>query len=307
MTIILTGQNSFLMSQQLSKIVDDFVKQYGDMAVEKIDAEEADLQKIIEAIQALPFLAAKRLVVLRNPSVQKAFTEQFEELLKTVPESTELIIVETKLDKRSSYYKTLKKLAGFKEYEALDPSALARWLQAYAKEQGGTIDFSAANYLVGRLGVNQQMLANELQKLINYNPTITRETIEVLTEQTPQSNIFNLLDAALNGQNKQAMKIYEELRRQKVEPFNILGMISWQLHVLALLKTAGERSIDEITKEAGVSPFVLRKSTGVAARLTLKQLKELVRRAFELDGRLKSESIDADEALQNYLLKLAPQ
>ncbi len=69
-----------------------------------------------------------------------------------------------------------------------------------------------AKYLVMRVGANQQTLSNELAKLLSYDKAITRQTIDLLTEQTPQSTIFELLDAAFAGNSKKAMELYAEQR-----------------------------------------------------------------------------------------------
>ncbi len=57
---------------------------------------------------SLPFLASKKLVVLRAPSANKQFVEQVETILASVSDTTDVIIIEPKLDKRSAYYKFLK-------------------------------------------------------------------------------------------------------------------------------------------------------------------------------------------------------
>src|SRR3546814_19438404 len=62
---------------------------------------------------------------------------------------------------------------------------------------------------------------------------------------TPQSTIFELLDAALSGNTRRALELYEEQRSMKVEPQQIIAMLAWQLHVLAVVKAAGERRSEE--------------------------------------------------------------
>jgi DNA polymerase-3 subunit delta len=90
-----------------------------------------------------------------------------------------------------------------------------------------------------------------------------------------------------------------------VEPQQILAMLIWQLHILAVVKTAGPRSADTIAKEAKISPFTVRKSVDLARRLSLTQLKTRVSDLLKIDLDLKSKSMNADEALQLYLLRLA--
>jgi DNA polymerase-3 subunit delta len=149
------------------------------------------------------------------------------------------------------------------------------------------------------------LVANELEKLLLYDAHITRQNIELLTEATPQSTIFELLEAAFAGNTKRTMQLYQEQRILKVEPPQIVAMLAWQLHVLSLIKAARERSADAIAAEAKISPYVVKRSQAIARKLTLAELKTLVSDLLNIDVRSKSSALDADEALQNYLLKLA--
>lgn len=304
MITVLTGENRFLVSRQLRRLVSDFVAEHTDMALEQLDGEEAGFDRLREALQSLPFLASRKLVVLRNASMNKDFIAEAEALLTDVPETTDVVIIETKLDKRTAYYKWLKKHTTFQDYAQLDSPGLASWLVDFAAQNGGTLNRQDATYLVERVGQNQQLLSNEVTKLVHYAPHITRSTIDLLTEKTPASTIFELLDAALAGNSKKALELYAEQRAMKVEPQQILALLGWQLHVLAVVKTAGERDAGQIASEARLNPFVVRKSQGIARRMTTAQVKKLVHDTLELDVRLKSESIDADEALQNLIISL---
>lgn len=305
MITTLTGANSFGLQAKLRELVDAFVAANGDLALERIDGQEQELAKIIEALNGLPFLAAKKLVVLRQPGTNKQFADEAEQLLNDLPETTDVILVEPKLDKRLVYFKFLKNNTEFIEFPELDPSGLARFLVDSAKQQGGSLNQSDARYLVDRVGPNQQLLSNELDKLLLYNKAITRQTIDLLTDPTPQSTIFQLLEAAFAGQAQRALDIYAEQRAMKVEPQQIIAMLAWQLHVLSVIKTAGDRPAGQIASEARISPYVLGKSQGIANDLSLQELKRLVADLLEIDTESKSTNIDTDEALQLYLLKLS--
>lgn len=304
MITTLTGQNSFMLQQNLRDLIDSFVKEYTDMGLERLDGEEAEYDRLRESLESLPFLAAKKLVVLRSPGANKQFVENAERLLTQLPETTDVIIIEPKLDKRLAYYKLLKKITDFKEFNELDGAQLARWLVEQAKLQGGSFGIADANLLVGRIGVNQQLLSNELAKLLQYDPHVTKETILLLTDQTPLSTTFDLLDAALRAETKRAVELYEEQRQQKVEPIQIIALLAWQLHVLAVIKTAGGRDAGEIASQAKLNPFVVRKSMSIADRLTFDELKRLIRAVRQLDVRLKSESIDPDEAMLELIISI---
>lgn len=305
MIITLTGSNSFGLQAELNWLVAEFVKKHGETGVERLDGEEAEFERLREGLQSLPFLASRKLVVLKNPSASKQFVEAAEQLLSDLPDNTDVILVEPKVDRRTAYYKFLKAATDFHEFGELDSPELARWLIETAKNQQASLSFGDAKYLIERVGSNQQLVSNELLKLIDYDPDITRQTIDLLTEQSPQSTIFELIDAALTGKPKRMLELYEQQRRQKVEPQQILAMIGWQLHALALVKTAGQRDAATIAREAKLNPFVVRKSLGIARQISLTQLKRLINDAVELDLKLKTQSIDADEALQHFLLTLS--
>ncbi len=305
MVITLNGENTFGLQDELHKLVAAFEQEHGDLALERIDCEESEFDQIQAALTSLPFLASKKMVVLRSPSTNKQFVEQAEQLLHDVPETTDVILIESKLDKRQAYYKFLKKETDFREFPELDLNGLANWLVGEAKRQKGELSQADARYLAERVGLNQQLLGNELEKLLLYDAKITRKTIDLLTDATPQSTIFQLLDAAFAGNSKRALNLYQEQRAMKVEPIQIIAMISWQLNVLAIVKTAGDRSSQAIAKEAKINPYVVTKSQGIARKLSLAQLKTLVKDLLDIDAKSKSTNLDTDEALQHYIVKLA--
>jgi len=304
MITTLTGENDVLRTQALRTLVDAFTTEHGDMGLERLDGEEASYERMREAVQSLPFLAPRKLVLLRSPGSNKDFAEKFAQFIDDVAETNDVVIVEPKLDKRLGYYKQLKKLTDFREFAILDGNSLTTYLVGYAKEQGGNLAASDARLLIDRVGGNQLTLQHEVDKLLAYAPKIAKQAIELLTERAPQSTIFELLDAAFAGDGKRAMALYHEQRALRVEPQQILAMLVWQLHILAIVKTAGERSGDSIAKEAKLSPFTVRKTQGLARQLTLTRLKKLVQELREFDVRLKSEGLNADEVVQYYLMNL---
>lgn len=294
------------------------------MGLERLDGEAASFERLQEVLQSLPFLADKKMVVLTAPSANKQFMEQAERLLTELPQTTEAVIVEPKLDKRLAYYKLLKKQKNFREFLPLDEAMLIKWVCGEAKRRGASISSSDARYLVervgtdprllvrtggqsglgGRVGTNEQLLASELEKLAIHNARITRASIDLLTEPAAQSTVFELLEAAFVGDHKKALELYHEQRIMKVEPQQVIAMLAWQLHILALIKAAGQRSPEDIAREAKISPFVVRKSAVIARHLTVAQTRRLIADLLTIDMRLKRESLNADDALQHYLMTL---
>lgn len=270
----------------------------------KIDAEEAGQQAVLDAVQSLPFLAERKMVVVRNAGASKEISGQIEQIIDSAGDSTDLVFHEPSPDKRSSYFKVLKSKTQLEEYNQMDTQGLAGWLVDEAKKAGAQLSLADAKYLVDRAGQNQEMLANELEKLALYDPQITRQNIDLLTVKTPQSKVFDLLDAAFGGNKKKALELYEEQRAQKVEPQAIMAMIAWQLRLLALAKTAGGRSAQQIAGDAGLSPWPVQKTQGLARKIDEKRLEQMVNEALEIDEKGKTSALDLDEALKTYIVTL---
>lgn len=306
MITVLTGTNSFQVRQHAHKLISAFVAEHGNLALEKLEGQEATYDQILGAIESLPFLASKKMVVVDELSSSKEASEQLETLFTRAGDSTDLIIVESKLDKRLAYYKQLKKLPGFHEYNELEEHQLVDWLVAEATVINANLSRTDAQYLVQRVGANQMRLSREIEKLANYNQTITRETINLLTDENPSSTIFNLVDNIFSGDLKKAIRMYDEQRMQKIEPQAILGMLVWQMHAVAIAASAS-RSIShtQIAKESGISPFVIQKSQRIARNMSRAKIIAFMKLLRDIDYHGKHEPLDYDDALRYAIVSLA--
>lgn len=315
MITTLCGENDSERLRAVREFVADFEAEHGDMAVERLDGEDASYERIAEAVSSIPFLCDRKLVVLHGASLNKDFTDKFEEFLSSVSESTDVLVVEAKLDKRTAYYKLLQKQTDFHEFKELDANGLAQWAVAYARGQGGALSLADARYLIQRVGdvthvekktgADQLLMQHEIDKLLLYAPDITRQTIELLTDESPTSRIFDLLDAAFSGNTSRMQHLYADQRAQGVEPQQIVAMLVWQLYNFALVKAGQGKSASEIARSAKISPFVVEKAQAAMRRVSLAELRSMIRSLRELDVRGKTEGIVLDEALQHYLLTLA--
>lgn len=305
MIVTLSGSNSYGLQRELQTLVKKFVQEHGELAVERHDGEEASFEAIKESLLATGLLANYKLVVLRQPSLSKTFIENAEQLLSQVDEATQVIVVEPKLDKRTAYAKYLQKKTDFKTYNELDERQLADWLISAAAQQKGKLSRSDAQFLIERVGPNQSLLASELDKLLLYAPQITRDNINLLVEPLPQSSIFELLDAAFSGDLPKALRLYDEQRTLKVEPQQIIAMLAWQLHILAIVKTAKDKSPQTIAADSHLHPFVVQKNIALARHITTSYLKQLIHEVLELDVRIKTTSIDANQAVMALLAAIA--
>lgn len=302
MIITITGNNGFALKNKLNERIAEFVAQHGELALEKFDGEEVEPQAVLDAVANLPFLASKKMVVARSLGENKQAGEYIEQIISSASDDVDVIIYEPKIDKRTGYYKVLKAQTVFEEYNDLDQQDLAKWLVEQAGKKDAQIALSDANYLIGRVGANQIMLSNELEKLSIYNPKITKQTIDLLTEKTPQSKIFDLLDAVFAGNKKRAVELYEEQRVQKVEPQEIIAMLAWQLRIILAIKFGKGRNAGGIAKDIGVGPYPVQKAMNLAAKLDAQKLRKMVSELLDIDLKGKTTPVNLDEMLKSYIV-----
>ncbi len=301
---IITGKNDFLRTQALKSSMSEFSIQYGDLGVERINCPEVEYKDIYNSITSLPFLVERKLIVLYEPSKNTDFIDKLANIDALISGSIDVIIYEPNLDKRSSYYKEIKKLPNFMEYSDLSSNELASWVVNYSKKNSGSISYSDANLLIERVGPNQLLLKNELDKLMLNGQTVTRKIIEEMTEAIPRSSIFNLLDSAFRGDQKTVIKLYDQQKKLRVEAAQIMALIIWQIHILAIIKTSDTKNADMISKKSKISRYTIDNGIKLLSQISDKKFKSIINDSFELDLKLKTAPIDYDEAVLYFLISL---
>lgn len=297
MIILFIGDNTPAREKAVKDYITGFINLHGTLAIDKLIGEDISLETLIEAITTLPFLSSRRLVVVRSIAANKELAAGIESIFSAMADTTDLIVVEDQLDNRSKYAAVIKKLAEVREFNHLEGSELLNWILKEAQDLGGSIDRLTAQILIDRIGTNHQLIISELTKLVLYQPKITAESILLLTEYAPQSSVFAMLDAAAAGDIAKALRFYNEQRSEGMQPKAILGMIAWQLHILNIVKAAGNLPVSEIASQSKINPYVVRKNQTSAKKINRQKLLNLIKLAIDTDEKLKTTNVNPDDAL----------
>lgn len=303
MIITLTGKNTYTLKNSLREYVAKAQKELGDMGIEKIDAQETNADTILQTVQSLPFLVPKKLVVIQNAQSNTELMNRIEEVIERTADAVDVLLVGPVFDKRKSSFGFLKKRTELKEYNELKPFELPDFVVSEARQLGAMISKGDAVYLVDRVGPHQMVLKSELEKMAITASTITRDEIDMHTDRSPQSSIFDMLDAAFSGNTKRAIELYREQRSMRVEPHYIIAMLTWQLHNVALAVYASPQTESALVA-AGQSPFAARKSLSLARTIPRASLKRFIADLTQVDADIKT-SAEGDSALELYLMSLA--
>jgi DNA polymerase-3 subunit delta len=300
----IAGNNNYLIRKASSTLIDDFLKDNQEHNLIKFDCSETSFEQIIGSISNVSLFGEKQLVVLVSPQQNDDLVEGLD-LLIGKSDNSDVLIIYDSVDKRSKLYKTLKKESQFQEFFVDEKADISGWIVDEVKNRGGEISKSSAMYLAGQVGNDQIRLVNEIEKLVSFDVSVTNESIDLLCEPTPQSTVFQLIDAVFAGNYNLSSKLYSDQRAQNVEPILILGMLIWQIHILAIVHSGKSLSSGEIAKKAKLNPFVVGKATKVVSSMSRDYLRRILEAVTDLDLSLKTKPIDADQAIKNLLLKLS--
>lgn len=281
MITVLTGPNTYAIAEALRAKVSTF---HGE--VERFDGAELDVRQLPDLFMGASLFAAQRLIVLREVSSNKSLWGELEQWVERVPAETEIVMIESHPDKRTKTYKTLQKHGRITEHALLNEAAMRSWLQAWARQQGAALEPDVASYLLSYVGHDQWRLKAELEKLMLSEQAITRERIQDIAEPYPESTAFELLDSVFSGDQARAERLLAELRERE-DPYQFFGLLSSQIMALLALVTAGSRQSDEIARDMGLHPFVVRKLSAVARTLGRGRIVALVGKLANADSRIK--------------------
>ena len=304
MIYVFSGDNYFLRDQAASDFVRAFISKYGELAVEQLLGEDIKNENLSDIISAQPFLTTRRLFKINNLSVNKNVFDQFVEKAGELADTTDVMLVEDSLSSKLASVKKLKQIAELRTFNNIGFKDLSTWLSKFFNSQGKNVEPGLIDYLIDRVGENQQLLYNEAQKLalLEY---LDKTIIDTMTEPSPATSIFNLLDTILAGNTKKALSIYGDQRALGREPQAILGMITWQLMNMALVfHIPVGMTVEEAASSAKISPFVFRKTKHATSSLGRSKLEKSFSLAIETDRLIKRSSASANGAVENLVINL---
>ncbi|HUC95818.1 MAG TPA: DNA polymerase III subunit delta [Candidatus Saccharimonadia bacterium] len=301
----LAGTNQYLIREKLSDIQRAFIKKSGSLGIYKIDCADKTYKDLIANFQTVSLFSESRLIILINPSEVDKWKDNIKDIIDQVSDIDQVVFVELSLDKRTTYFKDLKKLTNFFEFELLDDANLTKWIVKEVQERRANITYDDAKYIVELVGNNQVRIKNEIEKLVNYNLQVSKDSIYELVEPSLRATVFELIDASFLGDRKKIVEVYRKLEFGEVSVQQILSTIAWQLNTIALIKAAETSNYSELIRKTKLAPFVVQKSGKLASTLSLKEISNMTQKLVELSLDIRQYNIDQEGALINYLFSLA--
>jgi len=335
MLYIFHGEDEFTRAEELAKLKEKL----GDPAIVSLnttvlDGRKVNLTALIQACDALPFMANRRLVIVEDfwsrfepregsrakeqqakiSAADAAFIKGLLGYLPRLPETTRLVFIESRsLSATNPVFSALpsdKKQVYSKEFRPPLERDLGRWVEQRMKAKGGTVTAQAAHELARFIGNDLRQLDQELEKLLahaDFQRPVTVTDVHNLVSATETDNVFALVDAIGLRQGERAVRYLHELLDSGKAPLYLLSMIERQFRILLQVKELHTRGAtpSQIQKALGIShSFIIEKSLRQAQNFSMTHLESIYDHLAEVEQAIKTGEIGDVLALDLLVVEL---
>jgi DNA polymerase-3 subunit delta len=203
-----------------------------------------DWNALRTAGQSLSLFATSRILEVKMPS-GKAGVEGsriLAELIEDPPPDTLLVVIAGQLDRdalKAAWVGAMEEHGGAVQVWPVKIGELPRWIAARMALHGLTVDADAARLLAERVEGNLLAAHQEIEKLamLHAGGAINEAAVADAVANNARYDIFQLSDAALDGDAARALRILAGLKSEGTEP----PLVLWALAKDVRLLWQGER------------------------------------------------------------------
>lgn len=319
---LFSGEEEYVKQEALEQLIAAIVSPtFKDMNYQNMDGTEVRVDEIINACETLPFMADRRLVLVRDSvfftkkkTNRESYSAEDEKRLKgyieNIPKTSHLVFyVRNDVDKRTSLYRAIKKQGSAVDFARLKDHEIKRWVVRELGVQGKNITNGALDTFVQLTGGSLEDVKNELLKLIAFayeKETITEEDVMSTITPTLEYSIFQLVEAIGNRDTETALKLlYDMLDRGEVF-YSILPMIGRQIRLILLCKFHNQKGYtnSQIAKTLKIHPYGVGKYISQGRNFTESELTKALGDCLELDHSIKQGGIEDRLGLEMLIISM---
>jgi DNA polymerase III delta subunit len=236
LVVCFVGSEEFLLRQAVADYLAVIAPpEVRDFDFTQLRGESVDGNTLYNALTTLPFMAAKRVVVIDDVlKLSDSAGERLAKYLASPSPSTHLAMVQvTEPRVRVPAFPGGKVVV--LQFDELRDAARVAWAIEYSKHHGKTLTRDAAQYLIESSAVDLVDLAAKLDMASLYagsDSEISVATLQRVAGVTSEFTVFNLEDAILKGGAGEAYRIAKSLLDGGIP---LLGLLGYQRRTLIKL------------------------------------------------------------------------
>jgi len=310
---VVCGKDEFLVANQCKALLDELLTpEQRPMCLYQPKADEVAVVDVLDELRTLPFLAERRVVLLKDADkFISANRQAFEKYLDDLSPTGVLIMTVGAWDKRTKLAKKLPTVGRLINVGAIGRYSLARYVADYARDKHGKgFGGGTAQLLVELAGDEPGRLCSEVDKLAVYvgdKNTITAADVEKLIGHNRMFNAFNVIDAITAGN---AAKAIERLRNMfaadKQAEYKVVGAFAYHFRRMFKAKTLLDKGINKNQAVAQLGMWGNQDQFfNQLAKVSLKRIGTVLAELARIDYLVKTGQRDVTIAMEQLVLRLA--
>lgn len=290
---LLYGEESYLKRLYKNKLKSSLISLDDSMNYSYYEGKGINPNEIIDLAETMPFLAERRVIIIENSGFFKEKCEELSNYLEDSSESTCFIFVENEVDKRGKLFKRVKDKGRAVELKAQDEKSLTKWILGLLSKENKKITQNAMQLFLSKTGTDMENIQKEIEKLVCFvgeKDNITFEDVEEICTTRITNNIFEMVSAVANKEQKKALDLYYDLLALKEPPMRILYLITRQFNLLLQVKDLKRLGFDsgDIARKIGLPGFVVNKYLAQANQFTMNWLKGAINACADSEEAVKT-------------------
>ncbi|SMP39635.1 DNA polymerase III subunit delta [Anoxynatronum buryatiense] len=317
---IITGEEELLMKRYLQALIQLLIPPgMQDMNLVTYEGKDFTIEILLEAVETLPVMARRKLVVVKNPSFLEtkgaALTEKEEKKLLQYlerPSSSTclLFFCRVKPDGRKKILRAIKKVAHTEDFPRLKEPDFRRFIQQELEAAGKKADQKAVrtfaesfDYFTSQPEQTLQDVSNEIIKLVAYlgdQQRVTQEEVQQTTYAAFQNDIFMLIESFAGKKGAETQVRLHELLSRGEPLMKIIGYLRNQFKLMLRVKelTMQGYTPAKMATKLKQHPYAVKKTVSYSKRFHENDLMWLLNAFLVLDRQMKQGLLDAQQAME---------
>lgn len=306
----LFGEEPYLLNQSVERFKFAVLTEGAvDFNYSLFYASDADIMTVRDAVETLPMMAPRRLVIMKE--TQELSDKEWaalEPLFDSPVDSTVFVMMASRVDKRKKSIRLLLDKADCVEFKKPFENQIPSWINYIAQNREMQISNDAIHLLHKLVGNHLTEIESELIKLSDYIGEARRVEVSDVAQvvsRSKEENVFDFTKAIGENDRVKALEHLVHLLDQGQNEIGIVSLVARHVRILLTVKRGLEEGLHgaKLAHYAQIPPYFLEGYIEQSRLWTSRKLEQTLVVLCDTDKALKSSPLSSHIWLENLVLK----
>lgn len=294
---LIYGEDEFLRSSAVRQIENYVVTDLPEMNKFSFYGNDISLQSLKTALETLPFMSEKKLVIVRYLDEKKVSNVDYLVEYSSNPNKSCVLII---LTKDVSVFKNLK--ATLVDCDKLSENYVKQFIKKSIVVKNCSITDEAIDLLIAYTNMNMGLISLELDKLVNYTDKIDVDTIKNLVSKNENYQVYELTDAVGRQQNEKVFKILNFMLEDKGLTNKIFWLLYNHFRKLYFISISNKNNI-ELAQMLSQKEYTIKKLREQLKYFNQDNLKNILQLIYDTEFMVKTGDLDYVSGVKNVIIR----